>query len=140
MLWERHYPLAVAIALLLLSFSVPPDPSLLRGLLPNCITIGSIIIGFLGTIASILLGVDSKAIEFLRRIEKFGLVLDYIWKAIRWSFVFLILSVVFEVRPDLWKHPWLHIWIFFGSFAVGLTFRAIDVATAVLRAAASRKD
>lgn len=140
MLWERNYPLVLAIILLLLSVGIRPDPTLLREMLPSAVTIGSIIIGFLGTIASILLGIDSKAIEFLRRIEKFGLVLDYIWKAIRWSFVFLIISVVFTVRPTWWKEPWLHIWVFFGAFAFGLTFRAIDVATAVLRAAAMRKD
>lgn len=133
---ETYYPIAFAITVTGISWHFQPDPDELKALLETAINVGSIIIGFLGTMASILLGTTTRAIAFLKTVRKFSLIVEYIWSAVRWSFSFVAVSVLFQVYSRWWKVPWIYAWVFLGAFASAVTFRAVDIALTVLRSIA----
>lgn len=130
---EQYYPLVgatvVALAGLEFGFDIMGDGEKSLPLITNAITISSIFIGFLGTMAGIILGSNSKAVLFMRRIGKLQPLLRYIWGAIGSSFALLGLSFFLQLVPQkLARVPFFSlIWLFVASLAVLSTHRGIFV-------------
>ncbi|MCL5046049.1 MAG: hypothetical protein M1598_04565 [Actinobacteria bacterium] len=82
---------------------------------------------------------NSKVVKFLKSTNKFGVIIDFILYAIRFSFAFVLLSLVLLVFGL--KHWAVTIaWLSLGAVALAATFRAIDIATVVLRSEATKRE
>ena len=125
---EQYYPLAGAIIASIVAnyfnFKTDDYPQLVS----NTLTITAIFIGFMGTLAGILLGTNSKVITFMIRIGKLSAVMRYIWRAIHMSFVFIAVSFFLLVGKNINQELWSLVWVFFGLYSILLTHRGITVA------------
>lgn len=129
--WERWYPLMVSALVTLAGVIFFPLSGLMAELLDTGMTIAAVLIGFVGTIASILMSHDSRSVRFMKKIGKFDGLLRFLWDAIRMSFIFLAMSVVariaaksqFNVPADLTAI----VWFFFGMWSLLSTYRAIKI-------------
>jgi len=135
--WERYYPFLIgALIFLVLVFTRPPID--VRPVLVTAITIASIALGFLGTLAAVLLSINSNAIAFLRQIGKFGDILDYIWAGVHWTFFLTLASFVLQFVDC--NHWFINAaWLALVAVALLTTFRAIDISTKILRSEAHKE-
>lgn len=137
---EQRYPLAGAIAATLFAYVLNFNLSKYPDLVSNTLTITAIFIGFMGTLAGILLGTNSKVISFMKKIGKLSAVMKYIWSAIHISFIFVAISFVLILNSQFKQNYWTYIWVFFGVYSLLLTHRGITVAAELLRSVADNKE
>lgn len=142
--WEASYPLVGACAIAIVSVAFPFDPRSKGALLASAVTVVTVTVGFLAAIATILLTIRSKALEFMKRVGKFGGVLDFIWASARWSAVFLLASAIVYFLPDKisgWYGRGLSgIWSFLGTLALLMIYRAMDISLMLLASAAHQME
>jgi hypothetical protein len=143
-IFEKFYP--VIFSLIITGICIYKRFVIIRGetILDNASTITSIFIGFLGTLAGIILSSNSMTIRFMKRINKLSILLNYIWKSIQWSFIFLGLTIILQINlPQSTDNKSLYLtaaWIFSGSYSLLLTHRAISISTILLRSASDSED
>lgn len=141
---ELWYPWVFAFIATALSWHMRFDPVLRKDLVGYIVTVVTVAVGFLAAIATVLLTLRSRAIEFLKRVKRFGQMLDFIWIAIRWSGVFLVATLpvylASENSPDYLRRPLSVVWVFTGVLSLAMVFRAMDVSVTVLRAAAHAEE
>lgn len=136
---EKHYPLVGAALITGVSYYLNFNIQIYPSVLTNALTITAIFIGFMGTLAGILLGSSSKPIRFMKRINKLSTLLKYIWTSIQWSFIFLFITIILQFLPTLYKN-YLYVttaWVFTGSYSLLLTHRGISITTILLRSSAA---
>jgi len=136
--WERNYPYLVSFLLVAIVLIFNLNLSLSQ-VLPTAITAASIVAGFLSTLATILLSIDSKGIRFLKRIKKFGTIINYLWAAIRWAFAFVVLSSILQMlrQQNRWQ---IILWLLVGIITFTSAFRAIDISLAILRSVSEEEN
>ncbi len=143
---ERFYPLACAMVITLiavfLKFSLLSYLSSLPNIMGTVVTITSIFIGFLSTLAGILLSSNSKAIRFLKRIDKLSGLVRYIRLAIEWLFILLFVSFGLQLNPDLISFSWYIsiAWVFIAAYGLLLSFRAVRCSMNLLLSISSNND
>jgi hypothetical protein len=143
--WEKWYPLLVAAAVSIVARFVPPlysaFPNVSSEVLSGALNIAAIFIGFIATVASILMSINSRAVQFMKRIGKFHLLMNFIWWSLRSSFLFLGVSIVllmFKDRPaDPLKWYLGFTWVFLGLWSLLSTYRAIDIAVILIQNSAN---
>jgi len=134
--WEGNYPYVAGVLAFALALVFRPALNL-GSVLGTAVTIAAIWMGFLGTMAGILMAMESRFIVFLKRVDKFGVILDYIWFAVAWSFLFLLLSLAIQLlRLDHWSLT--AAWLSLGTVALLATYRALDTTITVIRIEARR--
>lgn len=124
---EIWYPFVGAIILSLLSHKFGFDVLALEDLPTIGITVTSIFIGFISTLAGLLLSSDSKGISRMKQLKKFKLTLKYCWKAVRLSFLFIVLNIFLIIYPDIEYHWVSTVWVFMVSWTYLAIFRSVDV-------------
>ena len=127
-LWiERLWPYAVGIAVLgvwyWLSSPFPAKPDALMGASG---TVAAVLVGFLGTAKAIILTITRSAI--FRKLKEAGytaILFRYLYEAILFGSVFLVVSVVGFFLPENEPQKWFAIiWILTGSWALLLYLRS----------------
>lgn len=135
---EKFYPFAAATASAVGGFFFNFDLNNYPMLLSNAVNISAILLGFMGTLAGIVLSSNSKAIKFMKKIDKLSSLFGYIWGSIQSSFIFLLASICLQLFPSLIKnHIWIsEAWLFLGVCSIFLTHRGVSVSIALLHSAA----
>lgn len=130
---EKAYPLVIAAFTTAIGIFLKFNLASAESILPNAITITAMFIGFIGTLAGILLSSNSKAILFMKKIGKLTELFRYIWLAIQWSFLFLIYCIIIQFLPGL-KYQGIisYLWLFLASFSLLLIYRGISVTVSLL--------
>ena len=122
---ERIYPYALSISAAgIFHYSKAGFPTG-EGVLSASITIGAIFVGFLATVMSIVLTIQSARIEELRATKFFGLMIGYLQEAIWGSLAFCALSLfgyfLLSQPPKPLPFWFQDAWLLFSS-ATFLTF------------------
>jgi len=130
--WERYYPLIGAIIAGMCAYFVPTVKSLLTDLSPTVLSAGismaSIFIGFMATMAGVILATSSKAVAFMKKVGKLEQLVAFIWSSIVASFAFLITCMILLVTADqglalvVDNQGW--IWLASGTWSILATGRA----------------
>ncbi len=127
---ERLYPYATALAAAAAYWRLTPRFPVGEGILAASITLGAIFVGFLATVMSIVLTIQSAKIEELRKTRFFGLMIDYlqeaIWSALVYCAICLIGFFLLSSPPANSTPPtWFCVaWVFL-SLSTFLTFLRI---------------
>ena len=129
---ERLYPWVISIIVFLLSWFLNVNIARIEQLpsiMANAITVAAIFIGFMGAMAGIILGSNSKVIQFMKRIGKLPYLLSFIWISIISSFLFLFVSFFIQLFPNVPAQYYLisPLWLSIGTLSVFCTFRGIHI-------------
>ncbi len=139
---ERVYPYILALLLAGVAYQYQFDLSKYQtDVLDNSTTITSIFIGFLGTLAGIVFGSNTKAIRFMRKINKLSGFYSYSWAAINWSFAFLVYNIFLQLSPSTLRISALYTtaWAFLGALSLLLTYRFITISIKLLHASVNEQ-
>lgn len=135
LIWERHYPVIFASLSVGVAVVFDFDIKLVEDIFSELITGSAIFIGFISTLAGIILTSQNKAIHFMKQINKLDGVMSYIWNSIRMLFVFIGLTITVQLISEI--PYWLTLsWVFVGVLALTATFRSLDITLALLRSVA----
>jgi hypothetical protein len=124
---EKYYPLVISVTLSIFTYIIGFDIKHYPELAASSLTITAIFIGFMGTLAGILLSANSKAIRFMKKVNKLSSVLGFILHAIHASFVFLALSLTLQITTTKMPYFFSYLWVFFGFFALFLTYSVFGI-------------
>lgn len=139
-LWEKWYPSLIALfaTVCFYIFDTEDIKKVLftKEIMNTCITISGILFGFLLTILALLLQSESKAIELIKKYNRFGELIHYNRIAVYSSALSLILSFVLLIIIGLsiTKSHWIIaldilkvIWLYFTLATMTKTYRYIDI-------------
>lgn len=139
---ERYYPAAGTVLITAFAIILNFDLKLYSSIVTSAFTITAIFIGFIGTLAGIILTSNSKATAFMQRINKLSVLYSYIWGSLQLSFVFVFYCILIEVYPPLLSislfFSWL--WAALGSYSLLLIHRSITVSITLLKSAALKSN
>lgn len=145
--WERYYPLLGAIVAGLGAYFIPGVSAALSGLSIDALSAGinmsSIFIGFMATMAGVILATSSKAVAFMKRVGKLEQLVAYIWSSILTSFVFLIVCTTILVLTNkgvpfiLANQGWL--WLSTCTWSILTTARATHITMILVRNSAKEE-
>lgn len=136
--WERLYPFLIAVGITVLVWRIPATAALIGNLSGDVVSaginIGAIFIGFVATVASILMSINSEAVKFMKRVGKFHVLMNFLWWSIRASFVFVLVSLVWYVAPSQTTMQEIlgYAWVFAGAWTLLTTYRATDIAMGLI--------
>jgi|GEM_PF-6094113 len=135
---EKWYPLIVSIFISGFAYHKCFFLNNYESLLTSSLTIISIFIGFVGTLAGIILSSNGKAIAFMKQIGKLALLMSYIWRSLEISFIFVFYCILLVIYPTLiTTHTWISsVWAFIGSYSLLLIHRSITRSVSLLKSAA----
>lgn len=140
--FEKAYPLGFAVlAGWLLPASTYAGLADNTALLASGMTVAAVLIGFLATIASILSAMEGPAIRFMKKAQKYSLMIGYLWGGVKVSFWFLAVSLVLQflapstIDLTLYGHlPW-RLWVVLGAWTLLASYRAMTSAMTLMKAA-----
>lgn len=135
---ESYYPAAGTVLITAFAIILNFDLKLYSSIVTSALTITAIFIGFIGTLAGIILTSNSKAIAFMQRINKLPILFNYIWGSLQFSFLFVFYCILIEVYPPLLsKSLWFSsLWAALGSYSLLLIHRAITISITLLKSSA----
>jgi hypothetical protein len=137
---DRLYPeffAALAVAAYMNLFGGPPVPKTAKDLFSACINVSAISIGFLATAKSIIISTGgNRPIRMLKQAGRYRDLVQYLWRAVWWSFMLAIVSTIGLVA-DLDKPKALYPLAFAGWLGVAVAtafscYRVTRVLTVVL--------
>ncbi|MTI95374.1 MAG: hypothetical protein FH749_07780 [Firmicutes bacterium] len=139
-IWEKWYPWIFASISAMCSYFFNLSTNIITVFLSEITTVAAIFIGFLGTLAGILLTTQSKAVSFMKEIGKLEPVLGYIWGSIRLLFLLIIVSVGLQAIKLPNGSLFSLIWVFIFTVAIISAYRALDISLSLLRSVSKCKD
>jgi len=105
-----------------------------RDVLSASITLGAVFTGFLATLKSIIISVNSPAIDHLRTLKFWGVLLSYLQQAIWASLGLCIISMIgFFLNPLTPPQLFCVLWVFLASSAIFTFLRVSNLIMKMLR-------
>lgn len=149
-IWEKIYPSAVSLLLLLGGFVltraglIPPaalasvkEKILSPGFLDTLVTVESILLGFLLAVFALVLQSGSPAIDELKRANRFRELIAYNRNAVIHSFLTVVLTLLvtllLEPLPACARSLLLYLWLFSTLTSLLSTFRFLDIFYALIK-------
>lgn len=133
---EIWYPFAGAVVLSILSHVFEYNIFGLEDLPTTVITITAIFVGFISTLAGLLLSSESKGISKMKQLDKYSITLKYCWRAVRLSFLLILINVVLIIYPKIDYHWASTLWTFLTTWTYLSIFRGVDVALSAINQSA----
>jgi hypothetical protein len=123
---EHALPYAISVAVVLLYLKAGIEFPKCRDILSASITLGAVFTGFLATLKSIIVSLNSRSLENFRKTKYWGALLGYLREAIWASLLLCVISMMgFFMDP---QHPreWFEILWLFTTTASICTFLRVS--------------
>lgn len=131
---EQLLPYFLSIALVAAYFFSGIEFPKCRDVLSASITLGAVFTGFLATLKSIIISVNSPAIDHLRTLRFWGVLLSYLQQAIWASLGLCIISMIgFFLDPLTPPKLFGILWVFLASAAIFTFLRVSNLIMKMLR-------
>lgn len=131
---EQSYPYLVALAVSGAAHYGTVKFPKGENILSASITMGAIFTGFLATAKSILISLQGKGFEQLKKTPFFGVLVDYLKEAIWLSMVYCMISLVgFFLDTNAYPAWFTSLWFFFTVSSILAFSRIIGVLLQIIR-------